>query len=181
MSLIEEQTKDFDTFRMEMHLPYLTLRKGRNVPVSLGSSKTQSNTKPWADMAFLDQHVPEVDLMGFSIYAAHATIVVSGWDPFKYTALSFVEPGPDVRPFEDEQDDEFDDDEDLEDADSELLPEDIEDKFATYGWQDFHRVNDRSLDPRVRFLQTVQIKIKVAFQEYDYLVDYLSHTVDWVQ
>lgn len=168
---------------MELHLPYLTLREVGSASTSFGCSETHRNTRPWADMTFLDRYTRELGLKGRSIFAAHATIVVSGWNSSKFTALSFIEPGPDVRSAE-EQDDSADEDEDLdcnESPEPELLPEDTEDQFATYGWQTFHRLHDRRWDPRVCFLRAVQIKIKVALQEYDYLIEHLCHVVDWVR
>lgn len=161
---------------MELHLPYLTLRGSRgNSPFSY-AEKGKDNRRPWADLTFLDQHIYKIGLRGRSIYAAHATIVVTGWDRSKYTAYSFLDPGPTTQSPEDEEgDEECDEEDDPEDGeilDSELLPEDAEDEFATHGWQECLHLNDSisSWDPRVRFLRAVQIKVTVAFQEYDYLI-----------
>lgn len=165
---------------MELHLPYLVLREHQNFSAAVNGGEIRHHKNSWEDLNFLGQHICRRDLLGRSIYAAHATIVVSGWDYTKYTAWSFVEPGPVVRQTEQEQDDWSDQDEEADDSDSKLLPEDVEHKFATYGWQHFIRVRDLSWDPRVYFLRAVQIKITVALQEYEYLIDHLSRIEELV-
>lgn len=163
---------------MELHLPCLILRENQACSAAVGCGKIQRDTKPWADLSFLDQHICEVDLARRSIYATHATIVVSGWEPTKYTALSFVDAGPVIESWDDDHDEES---EESEGWDTKLLPDDMEDEFGTYGSHGFSRINNRNWDPRVCFLRAVEVKITVAWSECRYLIGYLENIEKWVQ
>lgn len=164
---------------MELHLPYLTLRDSHNLSSPPHIGQNPSNSKPWADLTVFEQHMSGKGTVRRSIYAAHTTIVVSGWDRHKYTAYSFLDPGPDMQAAEDEQDEDSDGDSELgesDELDHEIPPED---GFATYGWQSL--VDHRSRDPRVCFLRAVQIKAIVAFKENEYLIENIREITDRVQ
>jgi hypothetical protein len=177
------KSKGFSSFCLELHLPYLILRKSR-LPITHTDNKKPS-AEVWDDLAFLNRGLSREKLPWCSIYAAHATVVVSGWDRSKYIAYSFLNPGPSVQEHEPDEDSaELEEEEeagefnDGEDAD----PEDpSEDEFATYGRHDFLIDNDRSWDPRVCFLRAVHNRVEVASAEHKYLIEYLWDIDTWVR
>jgi hypothetical protein len=118
----------------------------------------------------------------YSIYSAHATIVVAGWDCSKYTSYSFLYPGPATcQERSDEQDEEDDGDEDKHENeyDPELVPP--EDGFGTEGWDEAFVAEKYNLDPRVRFICAVQYRVVLALQEYESLVAHLHEIEAWVR
>jgi hypothetical protein len=170
-----------------LHLPYLTLREPQTAPTHPHSGGSHGNEEPWGDLTFLGIGNYDAGTVGrYSIYSAHATIVVAGWDQSKYTGYSFLNPGPAVYQQdkdEEEEEDDDDDDQDKEDchheeSDSDLEPS--EDEFATDGWIEFLKADDRSWDPRVCFIWAVQIRIVLALQEYKYLIAHLGDVEAWV-
>lgn len=170
------KAQGFLTFRLEFHLPYLTMRRFEASPTD-----EQCSENKWDDLSFL-----RVDLgdstrnLQSAIYTAHATIVISGPDHFKYIGFSILDPGCPKFQFgenDETQDDDMEGNEEYEDAKD--GPQ--EDEFGTDGWHNVLIADGLNVDPRAYFVRAVRIRLEIVHQEYEYLVGNLeSGSALWV-
>jgi hypothetical protein len=167
---------------MELHLPYLILRGPSKKSIHPNSRDNVPTKMPLYDLSFM---MPALNENGWVcqplIYDAHVTIVVAGCDEWNHNSYSFLDPGSMKNHFEEDDVDDGDEDENNPEDSEDQEDEPSEDHFATEGW-DYVNANEPIWDPRVYFLRAVQIRIVLASQEYDYLIEYLEEKVEaWVR
>ncbi|CAN9362329.1 unnamed protein product [Alternaria alternata] len=164
----------FETFRLELSLPYLILEErdrlqSSTAEVGCGIERLET------DLSFLNIGADQGDgPTRFSIWKAHETVLVFGCDVFEWTGYAFsarcpsMNEGQELTPGIEAEED------------NGSMPE--EDMFATGDTNyDDHLVLDASspkLDPRVYFLCVLAIRVKIIGQRYDSLIRTLELGVD---
>ncbi|KAF3038772.1 hypothetical protein E8E12_000549 [Didymella heteroderae] len=159
----------FSIFRLELHLPYLLLKKSTD-----DRMVDEQGQKLWDDLSFLPLKIGVDEEQGrFSIYEAQTTVFISGAHHFDWHGYAFGYPGP--KDSLAEEDDGKDDDEGPEG-----FFEEEEDFFAAGGCEPVLNPGQVIWDPRVYFLRTLQLRLEIVVRANEYLVRALVAGVkDW--
>jgi hypothetical protein len=179
---VRKQIGDSDTPFLELHLPYLALRKAFGGKPAGFHYNQENNGEPHTSF-----FVPNfADLRGkqdggYVIHEAQISILLCIWDHSKWVAYAFSRPCPSSTPDEsDDQDDDVDGSEDDAEECGEIL-QPTEDIFAPDNG--LHNLSgDQAIwDPRMYYLRITAIWVDVLRREYTYLVETLEMSIKaWV-
>jgi hypothetical protein len=178
---VHERVIGFVTPRLELHLPYLTLREVASSSDQWKNRDLNEEGESWLDLPLPDSELNAASRPDrFLIEKAHFSIVLCVWDYSKWVGYAFSRGGPACTP-----DDEFDGVEEMngEDSDTEDdIPIPKEDIFAPRNVDHGLYAEDPIRDPRLYFLRIVDVWIVFVLREYTYLVRILEVcVVSWVR
>ena len=185
---IHEPVDGFVTPRLELHLPFLTLREVSSESHEWKARGPKDEGKRWLDLP-----LPASKSRGnyrpdrFLISESHTSIVLSVWDRSNWAGYAFFK-GMSVTD-EEESDEEAggeDDGEGLGDVADELAeendPKPKRDIFAPDGDSHDMYADDPIHDPRRYFLRITGVWMSFVVREYRYLVEELEAWVKaWVR
>lgn len=134
------------------------------------------------DVSYLQHQRPHIrgqqTLRRLVIREAHTSIVICGWDNYKWVGWAFVNAPLEPRMKEDEDDEE-------EDEEQEDEPEEMEeDYFAVDGETRKYSVQDANApiwDPRCYWLRITELRVLRILEEWEVLVQFFEKGVEaWV-
>jgi len=141
------------------------------------------NTVDLLDVSYLQHQRPHArgqqNSRSLVIREAHTSIVICGWDNFKWVGWAFVNAplGPRMEENEEEEEEDCDDDEGQEDE-----PEDVEEDYfavdgdgGTYSVQD---ANSPIWDPRCYWLRIIELRVLRILEEWASLVRFFEKGVE---
>jgi hypothetical protein len=168
-----------DKPRLELHLPYLALRKVPQDKIQESGSRFGQQTERWNNFLVPNFNVPEGEPNGhYIIHEARISIVLCIWDHTKWVAYGFCRPCPD-DPEEHSDEEDMDSSEgqaeDVEGQEDDLVPGD--DIFAPDNGLLNLRMDNIIWEPRKYFLYIMAVWLEVVCQEYTYLVQTLDANV----
>ncbi|KAH7355833.1 hypothetical protein BKA66DRAFT_539696 [Pyrenochaeta sp. MPI-SDFR-AT-0127] len=180
----------FLTFRLELSLPYLILRK-RNYPPSPTVDVKNREKQLATDLSFLNMESSTGERpTSFSILKAHDTILIFGCDHSQWTGYAISDHRPTSTDcWQVKEEDKIqgndsgkgDDEDEAEESDDDEEEMPNEDLFASGGSDQILDADNIVWDPREYFLRTAAIRIGVIFDEYSYLVQTLEAGItDWM-
>jgi len=175
---VHERVEGFVVPRLELHLPYLTLREVSSTSCQWKSRDSSEEGEGWLDLP-LPESGPDAEQRSnrFLIKKAHVSIVFCVWDYSKWVAYAFSKGGPMHTPG---QETDASDEEDSDSEDDALEPK--EDIFAPRDVDHGLYGDDPIRDPREYFLRVVDVWIIFILREYMYLVRVLEACVRaWVR
>lgn len=177
---VHERVDGFVTPRLELHLPYLTLRE-----VTCSSDQWKNRDMTQDGESWLDLPLPGSDSDAanqskrFLIEKAHISIVLCVWDYSKWVGYAFSKGGPARNPDAEPDEDEESDGEHSDAEDDDPIPK--EDVFAPLDGDHGLFADKLIRDPREYFLRIVNVWIILVLREYTYLVRVLEACVrTWV-
>jgi hypothetical protein len=178
---VHERVDGFVTPRLELHFPYLSLRRVSSTSDEWKNRDLNKEGESWLDVPLPDSEWDGPSKLGrFLIEKAHISIVLCVWDYSKWVGYAFSKGGspytPDHEPDEDEESD--GEDGDIED-DGPIPKEDI---FAPQ-IENHGLFADKPIrDPREYFLRIVDVWMNFILRQYTYLVRVLEACVrHWVR
>jgi hypothetical protein len=183
---VHERVDGFVTPRLELHLPYLSLRRVSSTSDEWKNRDLTKEGESWLDLPLPDSEWNTGSKPDrFLIEKAHISIVLCVWDYSKWVGYAFSKGGSAYTPDHEPDEDEGPDGEggDIEDGDIEdegPIPK--EDIFAPPNEDHGLFADEPIRDPREYFLRVVDVWMVLILREYTYLVRVLEACVrTWVR
>ncbi|KAH7072767.1 hypothetical protein BKA63DRAFT_567359 [Paraphoma chrysanthemicola] len=180
---VQRQVDGEDKPRLELHLPYLTLRR-----LPLAKSKATCATIGQSRKPRTSFYVPEFAALDgeqshrYVIHESHVSLALCAWDHTKWTVYAFFKPCPEAEPEDEHKNDVASDDGEEDDSDNEgenddddLFP--TEDILAPDNGAYNLNADQTIWDPRKYFIRIAAIWVALVLREYTYLVQTLDANV----
>lgn len=181
---IHERVDGFVTPRLELHLPYLTLRRISSESDEWKARESSEEGESWLDLPSPKSNAREGNRLDrFLIKKSHTSIVLCIWDYSKWVGYAFFKGRP--ADSDGEDNDEADDAENSNAADEIVEDDDPIPRKEIFAPEDDNHnmyADDPIRDPRRFFLRITGVWMRLVLREYAYLVAILESCVKaWVR